>query len=75
MKQDMPHWCRSPWLTSREAAAYLRMGLDEYRPLRDGGAIPTYRRGKAILVHTSDLDAWMRSQPAGAKVPEALRSA
>lgn len=75
MRQDTQPWCRSPWLTSREAAAYLRMGLDEYRPLRDGGAIPTYKRGKAILAHTQDLDAWMRSQPSGAKVPEALRSA
>lgn len=76
MRQDTQPWCRSPWLTVTEGARYLRMNETEFARLVDTGKIASFRRGKRYrLVNTSDLDVWMRSQPSGAKVPEALRSA
>ena len=66
----------SPWLTVTEGARYVKKRKKDFTHLVDTGVIPSTKHGKRCrLVHTADLDAWMRSQPSGAKVPEALRSA
>lgn len=65
----------SPWLSSREGAAYVRMSQTEFSKAIASGEIPSHRRGKTIFVSKRDLDEWMESQPSGANpITQALRS-
>ena len=65
----------SPWLSSREGAAYVRMSSTEFSKAIASGEIPSHRRGKTIFVCKRDLDEWMESQPSGASsIAQALRS-
>ena len=49
------------WLTSREAAAYLRMGSNflDYDRCKKTVNIPFYRIGRRIRYKRSDLDAFL----------------
>jgi excisionase family DNA binding protein len=50
----------SPYLTAREAIAYLRLGSQSalYRLVRQH-ALPFCRRGGRYLFDTRELDAWV----------------
>ena len=53
----------SPWLTSAEAAHYLRYRSTQ--GLRDAvnrGELRASKRGRTLLFHLDDLDAYLRSQ-------------
>ena len=52
------------WLTSREAASYLRMGSNflDYDRCKKTVGIPFYRIGRRIRYKRSDLDAYLESQ-------------
>lgn len=52
----------SPWLTSREAAAYLKVGLSELQRLAAAGGIPHEQDapGGKLYFHADDLDQWRR---------------
>ena len=65
----------SPWLSSREGAAYVRMSQTEFGKAIASGEIPSHRRGKTIFVSKHELDAWMESQPSAANsIAQALQS-
>ena len=57
---------QSPWLNIEQAASYLHMREGKLTTLVKSGEIESHRHSRAVLVHTADLDAWMRSQPSGA---------
>lgn len=66
----------SPWLSSREGAAYVRMSPTSFNRAVASGEIPSHKRGNTIFVSKRDLDEWMESHPSGANViSQALRSA
>ena len=66
----------SPWLSSREGAAYVRMSPTEFGKAVASGEIPSHRRGNTIFVCKRDLDAWMESHPSAANpISRALQSA
>lgn len=49
------------WLTSEEAAEYLRLGLSNLYSLAQEGRLPGNRIGKVWRFSKEDLDAWVRS--------------
>jgi excisionase family DNA binding protein len=51
----------SPYLTSKEAVEYLKLGSESalYRLIREH-RLPTCRRGRLYLFDTRELDAWVR---------------
>jgi excisionase family DNA binding protein len=50
----------SPWLTTDEAADYLRTSADAVKALRKRNAIPFYKTpGGRILFKRSALNAWV----------------
>lgn len=53
----------SPWLTTREASDYLRIGRSELQRLAAAGAIPHEQDspGGKLYFHRDDLDGWRRS--------------
>lgn len=53
----------SPWLTSSEAAAHLRIGLSELQRLAAAGVIPSEQDspGGRRFFDREDLDHWRRS--------------
>lgn len=55
---------RTPWLTVSEGAKYCRRRESELREAINDGVIPAYRKGERYtLVHVSDLDKWVMSDP------------
>jgi hypothetical protein len=50
----------APYLTKREAAAYLSLGMSTLDRLRISGRGPAYSRPvRKIIYRTEDLDAWV----------------
>jgi excisionase family DNA binding protein len=49
---------RSPWLTRRQAAAYLRLPLSR---LEKDRRIPSHKDGGRVLYHRAELDAHFQS--------------
>ena len=52
----------TPWMSSREGAAYLRMSQTEFGRLVARGEIPCYHRGKTNFVDRRELDSLMRGR-------------
>lgn len=53
----------TPYLTVREAAAYLRTSVPTLERWRANGVGPRFtRNGSRILYHRADLDAWLVSR-------------
>lgn len=48
-------------MTSKEAAAYLRISLDRLHRLTSNRDIPYSRIGRSLRFDRLDLDAWIRS--------------
>jgi excisionase family DNA binding protein len=48
----------SPWMTRREAAAYLHLPLSRLEKSRD---IPAHRDGGRLLYHREELDSYFAS--------------
>ncbi len=48
------------WLTSREAADYVRISLDGLHRLSGSGAIPHAKQGGRLLFDRIELDEWVR---------------
>ncbi len=50
----------SPWMITREAAAYVRCSPRTLEGLRRTGGGPAYHRqgARLVLYHRDDLDAW-----------------
>ena len=53
----------TPWLSIREGERYCHVRDGTLRAAIKRGDVPAYKRngGKGVLVHMSDLDAWIRS--------------
>jgi excisionase family DNA binding protein len=53
----------SPYLTTREAVVYLRLGSLSalYRHIKEN-RLPSVRRGRTRLFDVRDLDAWLRQE-------------
>lgn len=53
----------TPWLTIRDGERYCHVRDGILRAAIKRGDVPAYKRdgGKGVLVHMSDLDAWIRS--------------
>lgn len=66
----------SPYLTAREAIAYLKLGSSSalYRLIREH-RLPHLRRGRLLLFDTRDLDAWLHGHPSALDWARAKRSA
>jgi excisionase family DNA binding protein len=54
----------SPYLTTAEAAAYLRFSDARclYKAIYGGLDVPFVRRGKTMLFHRGDLDRWLNGE-------------
>ena len=53
----------SPYLTTEEAARYLRLGVSTLNQWRGKGQGPPFlRAGKKVMYLLADLDAWMESR-------------
>jgi len=61
MAQDM--------MTSREAADYLRLGVDTLKRKARAGDVPAAKTGRKWLFRKADLDAWLGQ---GGLLPERL---
>lgn len=66
----------SPYLTAREAIAYLRLGSQSalYRLIREH-ALPHGRRGHLLLFDTRELDAWIRGHDSALEFARVRRRA
>ena len=53
---------RSPWLTRREAADYLRVPISR---LEKDRAVPVHRWDGRVLYHREELDRWLLGNGAG----------
>lgn len=53
----------TPWLSIREGERYCHVRDGTLRAAIKRGEVPAYKRegGKGVLVHTCDLDEWIRS--------------
>jgi excisionase family DNA binding protein len=49
----------SPWLSAREAAAYLACPLSRIRRLTMTGDLPVHRDGSRVLYRRDELDAYV----------------
>jgi excisionase family DNA binding protein len=47
---------QSPWLTRKQAAAYLSLPLSR---LEKDRRIPCHREGRRVLYHRGELDQWL----------------
>jgi excisionase family DNA binding protein len=65
----------SPWLTIPEAQAYARRSYSTISDALRSGEMrgSQTKRGGTWLVHTDDLDAWLRGEKADARVPAVSR--
>lgn len=53
----------SPYLNTRQAAHFLKMGVRSLQRLRGNGEGPTVRRhARMALYHVDDLAAWSRAR-------------
>lgn len=55
----------STYLTTAEAAAYLRVSVGGLRERAYRRAIPAYHLGGRLLFERGELDEWLRQHPAG----------
>ncbi len=64
----------SPWMTTAEAAAYVRCSVRTLEGHRRTGGGPVYHRqnGRLVFYHRSDLDAWRRQGRAENTLAERL---
>lgn len=55
----------SPYLTSKEAAIYLRFKSVRvlYKAIAHGLDVPVVRRGQTMLFHREQLDRWLAGAP------------
>lgn len=49
----------SPYMTTDEVAAYLRLSIRQVRRLIANGDIPVTRLGRPVRVHKRDLEAFL----------------
>jgi hypothetical protein len=57
---------KSPYLTSQEAADYLRLDVKTLNNMRWRGEGPNYRKhGGKVVYHLSDLNYWSTDRDAG----------
>jgi excisionase family DNA binding protein len=54
-----PTVARSPWLTAREAADYLRWPVKRLYNLTAADAVPHRKHEGRVLFHRDELDAWL----------------
>lgn len=66
----------SPYLTTAEAIAYLRLGSQSalYRLVREH-RLPFCRRGQLYLFDTRELDAWLRDYGSAIEFTRSQRKA
>ncbi len=58
----------TPWLSVQDAAKYLHMSESRMYQLVRSGEMESRKHGKnGVYIHTMWLDAWMLTQPTGAK--------
>ncbi|NIN00440.1 MAG: helix-turn-helix domain-containing protein [candidate division Zixibacteria bacterium] len=51
----------SPWLTTREAAAYCKLSESYLNALRSKRRGPPFQKvGRLIIYHRDSLDGWLR---------------
>lgn len=63
----------TPWMTTAEAAAYLRCSRRTLEGYRNVGGGPEYcRTGGRVFYHREDLDAWRRAGRAAHTTEEKL---
>jgi excisionase family DNA binding protein len=51
----------SPWMTTTEAAKYLRCSSDRVKRLACEGRIPAHKEGRRNLFHRNELRDWIAS--------------
>lgn len=59
---------RSPWLTAKEAAEYLRFPTKRIYNLSARGEIPHRKQEARLLFRRDELDAWLDGYYAGPEV-------
>jgi hypothetical protein len=66
----------TPWMTSAEAAAYVRCSPRTLEGYRNAGGGPVYHRsGGRVFYHRDDLDAWRHCGRAENTLQERLSGA
>ena len=53
----------APWLTQKDAAAYIATSTRRLRELTDKGAITAKRDGAVVKYHRAELDRYMDELP------------
>jgi excisionase family DNA binding protein len=50
----------SPWMTTREAAQYMRVPYETFRKRAASREIPCHPEGGRLYFHRDELDGWRR---------------
>lgn len=62
-KLTLPDPSVTPYLTTAEAAVYLRRGsVSAVLRLKREHRLPFLRQGRTLLFHRGELDAWLKGQ-------------
>lgn len=61
------------WLSVRDGARYMHRALKDFEAMVRTGEVPCYQPGGRRLVHTDDIDAYVRKFPYRAEVPKWAR--
>lgn len=59
LREERPEPPRSPWMTVREAAEYLRWPVQ--RIYKQAPGMPHRKHGQRLLFHRDELDRWLDS--------------
>jgi excisionase family DNA binding protein len=63
--EGLPLPQHDPWLTTLEAASYLRLSPEALRARVRRGTIPAHRDGHRLLFHRDELDQHLAGTPTG----------
>lgn len=63
-KAKRPVQVSTPWMTSREAAQYIKVGYPRLLSMVKAGDIPAFKEKNApkarFLIHRDELDKWVQ---------------
>jgi excisionase family DNA binding protein len=61
LEYAMPDDVRTPWMTPREAAAYLGISISTLRNWTSARYVPFAKRGRVVRYRREVLDDWLAS--------------
>jgi excisionase family DNA binding protein len=52
----------TPWMTTKQAAAYLQVSATTLHELKERGEVPSRKIGNLVRYHKAELDEYLLSQ-------------